>query len=176
MFILSPHLSTPVISEMRTLLILTMALTFALIAMADDTRSRRLRPMPEANPQQAATESGDTLRAPLCEEVTLAGYDKPLRASRETFLATNGLDVPITAIGIEIRYCDLEGRTLHERRVDCRAIIPAGGTRLISFRSWDANRSFFYCHGPSPRVSGVTPYDIVAKVTYVVSEPDLAND
>ncbi|MCM1521650.1 MAG: hypothetical protein NC039_03235 [Muribaculaceae bacterium] len=161
---------------MRALLILTMTLICALMATADDTRSRSLRPMPVASPEQAVTENGDTLRAPRCEAVTLAGYDKPLRASRETFLASNGLDVPITAIGIEIRYCDLDGRTLHERRVNCHAIIPAGGTRLISFRSWDANRSFFYCHGPSPRVSGVIPYDIVAKVVYVVSEPDLSND
>ncbi|MCM1162858.1 MAG: hypothetical protein NC339_01190 [Muribaculaceae bacterium] len=158
---------------MKTLLILLL-MAVGLTTHADDTRSRRLRPIP-ATTSTAATPL-DTIRGELCDSVRLAGYDKPLRSYSETFLVTNHLPAPISALGIDITYTDTSGRMLHQRTVECRAIIPPGTTRLVKFRSWDSNHTFFYTRGPRPRVSGVTPYDIKAQVAYIVAAKSLTNN
>ncbi|MDE5749345.1 MAG: hypothetical protein K2H87_01085, partial [Duncaniella sp.] len=97
------------------------------------------------------------------------GYDKPLRATRETLCATNLTHRPIATLLVEITYTDLSGRQLHTRRVTLDADIPPGETRLLSFPSWDVNHTFFYRCGPQPRTSGVTPYDVALRIIHIVT-------
>lgn len=144
-----------------------MLIALSVTASADDTRSRKLKPAPHP---AAAAAAPDTMRGPQLDSLRLSGYDKPLRATKETIIVTNNLPVTVTALGLEITYTDTEGRMIHERRVECRAIIPAGATRLVKFSSWDSNHTFFYAKGPRPRVPATTPYYIKARVIYAVTD------
>lgn len=106
---------------------------------------------------------GDTLRASdvdLSLSVTLAGYDKPLTASKETLHVVNlSTTDTITGLSFTIDYLDRRGRQLHSRRVDLRCDIPPAETRIVSFPTWDTQRSFYYALGPKPRRLS-TPYTI----------------
>lgn len=147
----------------------TLLLIAALAAphsMADDTRSRKLKPAPRHADASAA--ELDTLRGAELDSIKLRGYDKPLRATKETMLVSNNLTGTITALKLEITYNDLSGRMIHQRGVVCRAIIPPGATRLVKFTSWDSNHTFFYAKGPRPRTSATTPYEIKARVVYAI--------
>jgi hypothetical protein len=138
-------------------------------ASADDTMSRGLH-VSRAVQEARHAAPPDTLRGAVCDSVILSGYDKPLRASRETIFATSSLDAAVTVVGIRLRYKDMAGRVLHERTVCVRVFVAPGETRMLSIPTWDTNRSFFYHRGPRPRVSGVTPYDVEAAVVYCVTE------
>lgn len=147
-------------------ILLTLAISVS-SAMADNTIARGLRPIARENPSPDAVQRPDTIELSGTETVSLSGYDKPLQATRETFCATNNTSRHIAALILEITYTDLAGRQIHRRRATVPADIPPGETRLVSFRSWDVNHTFFYRLGPRPRKSGVTPYDVSARILKV---------
>lgn len=148
---------------MRVFVAILLTVLMSAAAMADNTLTQRLK----LKPQPARAVQADTLRGAELDSILLNGYDKPLRGSRETIFATNGLPDEITALGLQITYLDMTGRILHERTVTVRAIIPADATRMLRFPTWDVNRSFFYALGPEPRTSGVTPYTIRTRILWV---------
>ncbi len=153
---------------MRSAVIIVVLCLACLTSVADNTLSRRLRVRPAR--AEVAVSLPDTLRGAPCDSVLLSGYDKPLRASRETLFVTNRLDVPLTAVGIRLIYSDMSGRLLHRRTVCARVLLEPGETRMVSIPTWDTNRSFFYHRGARPRVSGVTPYGVDAAVDYCVTD------
>ncbi|MCC8037794.1 MAG: FxLYD domain-containing protein [Bacteroidales bacterium] len=95
-------------------------------------------------------------------DITLAGYDKPLRTRRETILASNHRADTIDSLFITIRYLDTDGRQLHERSVAIGQTIPSGETRQLQFPSWDVQQSYYY-HLSTPPRAGI-PYRIMARV------------
>lgn len=94
-------------------------------------------------------------------EVTLAGYDKPLRSRRESFFATNPDSVrTVCHLWLTATYYDLSGRMLHRRNVAVDCMLPPGQTRRLEIPSWDSQRSFYYYLSEPPvRASGV-PYKV----------------
>lgn len=152
----------------RLLLLLTLLMAAA-TSVADNTMGRKLRPIPRQAVSAAPAPLTDTIAAPAAGSVPLSGYDKPLRATRETFCATNHTEQTVVGLLIEISYNDLSGHQLHSRRVELNTEIPPGETRLLSFPSWDSNHTFFYRHGPQPRTSGVTPYDVTLRIIHIVT-------
>ncbi len=141
-------------------------------AAPDKTRRTGLRPSPDTtavHARAAATTPLDTLRGAVCDSILLSGYDKPLRGRRETVIAVNRLPLGVVAVGLTLRYTDTSGRTIHTASRCVRADIPAGGTRMLGWPSWDTNQSFFYARGPHPRTAGTTPYLVEITTDYIVT-------
>ena len=90
----------------------------------------------------------------------VAGYDKPLRSSRETLFVTNRSSRTLKGVELRIIYLDAKGRQLHEAVHWLPADIPPGETRRLSFKSWDLQRTFYYRLTGRPRTSDGTMYDV----------------
>lgn len=128
-------------------------------ALADRTTRRgTLRPDPDRV---------DALRAPAADtlgitgaDVTVSGYDKPLRSACEAMFLTNASQLDITGVELEIHYFDLQGRELHHRTVWVECDLPPQATRRVECRSWDRQHTFYYSKGPKPGVDRVTPYEV----------------
>lgn len=99
--------------------------------------------------------------------VVLAGYDKMLRSSRETFFLVNGSSRHITAISLTFTYYDMQGRMLHSRTSDIVCDIPAGETRQLSLKAWDTQQLFYFHGSPAPR-RAATPYSVAYNIRYIV--------
>ena len=103
---------------------------------------------------------GDSVTNNLDSIVRLSGYDKPISATRESMHVTNLSDtITIKRINLEIRYLDKSGRELHRRDVMLSHTIAPGRTELVTFPTWDIQRSFYYILSVKPRRQA-TPYDI----------------
>lgn len=109
----------------------------------------------------------DTLRA-VADSVAVVGYDKPMRASRETFFVVNRTGRRIDGVNVTFAYYDLTGRMLHSVTVDVKCDIPAGETRQLSVPTWDIQRLYYYRASPAPRRGG-TPYDVRHRVNYATA-------
>lgn len=159
----------------RPLIALCAALAAAAITgVADDTRTHgRLQGRhglltPSVRTGYAIPSApADTLRLPPRDSVSLSGYDKPLRATRETLLLTNSSSRPLGSVALTITYTDLQGRHLHTRTDTLAASVPPGQTRLVSLRSWDVQQSYWYHLGQQPRTLRVTPYAVSCTVDFI---------
>lgn len=145
---------------MKQLVFLVIALTATLTATPvkkQRTTRQRLRV------ENATT--CDSTRAIAAGEISLAGYDKPLRSRKETIFVSNALadSSSITALRLTITYRDSQGRQLHKTSRWIQADIPHSETRQLSFPSWDTQQSFYYRLSKKPRTTA-TPYDITATV------------
>jgi len=92
--------------------------------------------------------------------IDVAGYDKPLRSSRETLFVTNRSSRTLKGVELRIIYLDAKGRQLHEAVHWLPSDIPPGETRRLSFKSWDLQRTFYYRLTGRPRTSDGTMYDV----------------
>lgn len=152
---------------MRLLLPLLLMLAAALPCVAQ--RCNTLTPLARAREQKcitdrvgAAAEPFDTVDASALSPFPLqfAGYDKTLRANRETLFITNGSQTAAVAgVFFTIEYLDTQGRQLHRRRVQRHVDLPPGETRRIDIPSWDRQCSFYYRRSTRPRTSAI-PYDV----------------
>lgn len=132
------------------------------------TMTGRLRPAVE---DTLPTPADTTLTAALDSIVRLSGYDKPVTASRESMHLTNLSDsLTITGISFELRYLDKAGRELHRRDVTINNTIAPGRTELVTFPTWDIQRTFYYILSPRPRRQA-TPYDIALTLHTVTVTP-----
>lgn len=108
--------------------------------------------------------STDTL---LKDSIHFSGYDKPINATKESFLVINNSRHNIKKVGIRLTYLDLNDRMLHSRETEAECDVPSGETRLLSIPTWDRLHTFFYYSGPEPhRVA--TPYKIAITLLYIV--------
>ena len=96
--------------------------------------------------------------------VTLRGYNKRASDSRESFFITNNLDHRISAVRLLMRYTTLDGAMLHERTVTVPVTLKAGETQLVSVKTFDVQRLFYYYGGPKPRKSA-TPFKVAVRLT-----------
>lgn len=146
---------------MKTLLSLLFLLCCTIAAPAQRQRttiSGRLKPVDTTREFHAA--AVDTIRDSVRSYVILAGYDKPLNATKESIHVTNQSDtLTITAVTLRIVYLDRMGRQLHSREVTIEDIIKPGETQLLTFPSWDIQHAFYYINSPRPRRQA-TPYTI----------------
>lgn len=145
---------------MKKKLLLTAALSAAVLtAAAQRTTSRGLRPARIAE-EPCPGLAPDTLAlASDTAAVRFYGYEKTLRATRETIFVTNNTGREATEARFTIVYLDAAGREIHRRRVAKRAAIPPGKTVRLDIPSWDSQKTYYYSGGPRPRVSA-TPYTV----------------
>lgn len=143
----------------------------AVAVVAQNTTRRNLtKASVEANDNKIMV--CDTIVSPALHDVDINGYDKPLRSRRETFFATNNTQDRILSVAFTIKYYDMSGRQLHQQSRNVKADIPSKETRQISFKSWDAQQSFYYRHSTVPtRTDKATPYDISISVDTIFISP-----
>ncbi len=138
-------------------------------AQRANTISRNLKPL-KAQANAPATEPFDTIAAENFN-VGLSGYEKTLRATRETVFITNRSDSrEIGGIIFTVTYLDNAGRILHRRRVEAHPDIPAGETRRVDFPTWDRQMTFYYKGSPRPRVPSI-PYDVTIAADTLLLTP-----
>lgn len=157
----------------RVALLLLLASMAALFCAAQQTTRPNLHPQPSATADAVAANvaRADTLRgADAAALVTVTGYEKPLRSSKETVMITLATAAPeISAVVLDIEYRDMRGNPLHRRNVELPLEQKAGQTRMHVFRSWDVNRVFYYHVNKPPRTTGQgTPYKVTVSVVAAI--------
>lgn len=104
----------------------------------------------------------DTI-VPDSSDISIAGYDKPVNASKETFFVINRTSRTITSLTITLSYVDMRGRQLHQATHTVECDIPPHQTRMTAVPSWDRQRSFHYHLSGKPRKQS-TPYDVSCRI------------
>lgn len=151
---------------LRNAIFLTLlsACTLCVPAQRRNSLSPRLQAQKAASTESAA--GTDTL---ACSrgDLVFSGYDKPLRASRETLFITNHMSADVSRAVFHIEYFDLQGRQIHRRRCSVAVDLPAGETRCVDLPAWDRQGTYYFRGSRRPRVSGV-PYTVAVTPDSVV--------
>lgn len=136
------------------------AILISFIAKAQHTTRGRLK-------RPVRTECYDTIKvtADNCADslIRITGYEKPLQASRETVFLRNDSQSFLESIQLEITYKTIDGKELHKRTITLSAQIQPDERRMLTFKSWDINRLFYY-HLNVPNTSKqATPYTVTIR-------------
>ena len=102
--------------------------------------------------------------------VRFYGYEKTLRATRETVFVANGTGRDAAEVRFTIVYLDAAGREIHRRRVARRLELPAGRTARLDLPSWDTQKTYYFSGGPRPRVPA-TPYSVRVEADTLILLP-----
>lgn len=105
----------------------------------------------------------DTI-APTPGTVRITGFEKTIRARKESFLLTNNTADTLQSVCVDIEYRDTRGRQLHRRQVWVAASVPPGQTRRCDIPSWDRQQTYYYRIHPRPRRSDAVPFDVSISV------------
>ncbi len=118
----------------------------------------------------ATTIDCDTIAFPGPDSVEVAGFEKTLRATKESMIVTNNTSHEITAIGLDITYLDMKGRMLHRttRSIQLPEGLPPGESRMVSIPAFDRQGLFYYHLSPKPRrATQATPFRVAVTVSYI---------
>ncbi len=148
------------------IIVLIAILSVAVSATAQRRNSLSPRLHALAAASAAAPEGADTL-ACARGDLVFSGYDKPLRASRETLFITNHMSADVVRAVFHIEYFDLQGRQIHRRRCSVAVDLPAGETRCVDLPAWDRQGTYYFRGSRRPKVSGV-PYTVAVTPDSVV--------
>jgi len=96
--------------------------------------------------------------------VTLKGYSKRASDSKESFFITNNTSHRMSAVRLLLRYSTMNGEMLTQRQVTVPVSLKPGETKLVSIKSFDVQRLFYYYAGPQPRKSA-TPFRVAFRLT-----------
>jgi hypothetical protein len=143
---------------------LCLALLAALTISAQRTNRSRLRVdhVITAAADSAPTADCDTIIGnDAAANIHISGFDKTLRARRESFFVTNTSADTVSAISLTLTYLDTSGRMLHRVSRRITAEIPANETRQLTIPTWDSQQSFYYRLSAQPKKTSVaTPFDV----------------
>ena len=95
--------------------------------------------------------------------VTLKGYSKRASDSRESFFVTNNTNHRISHVRLLMRYMQMNGEMLHERIATVEVDLKPKETRLVSIKTFDVQRMFYYYAGPKPR-KNATPFKVAFRL------------
>ncbi len=96
--------------------------------------------------------------------VTLKGYSKRASDSKESFFITNNTQQRMSAVRLLLRYTTMNGEMLTQRSVTVPVNLKPGETKLVSIKSFDVQRLFYYYAGPQPRKQA-TPFQVAFRLT-----------
>lgn len=96
--------------------------------------------------------------------VTLKGYSKRASDSKESFFITNNTQHRMSAVRLLLRYTTMNGEMLTQRSVTVPVSLKPGETKLVSVKSFDVQRLFYYYAGPQPRKQA-TPFQVAFRLT-----------
>ena len=95
--------------------------------------------------------------------VTLKGYSKRASDSKESFFITNNTTHRMSAVRLLLRYTTMNGEMLTQRTVTVPVSLKPGETKLVSVKSFDVQRLFYYYAGPKPRKQA-TPFKVAFRL------------
>jgi hypothetical protein len=150
--------------------LLAILLIMATMAVAAQNLTRNVpRRSKAGHTRTVSTEmTYDTVAYPSTDSVVVSGFDKPLRAMKESMFITNNLARPIVDIIVDIEYLDMSGRQLHRATHTISEPIPSGETRMVKVPSFDTSSAFYYHLSPAPkRVAQATPFQVKVTITSV---------
>lgn len=142
--------------------LITVCLAGFLIGYAPSHGQNTTRPGLHREQAQAQSDTNIMLTRPAM--LTAAGYSKPQGSDVETVFMTNSDTCAVYGCYVSVTYTTMDGRMLHRRNVELPDYIPAGETRLISFRSWDPQHDFYFYLNESPRQDNKMPYRVAITV------------
>ena len=96
--------------------------------------------------------------------VTLKGYSKRASDSKESFFITNNTKHRMSAVRLLLRYTTMRGEMLTQRAVTVPVSLKPGESKLVSVKSFDVQRLFYYYAGPQPRKQA-TPFKVAFRLT-----------
>ena len=96
--------------------------------------------------------------------VTLKGYSKRASDSKESFFITNNTRQRMSAVRLLLRYTTMNGEMLTQRSVTVPVSLKPGETKLVSIKTFDVQRLFYYYAGPKPRKQA-TPFKVAFRLT-----------
>lgn len=149
--------------------VLTAFLLLCASAYAQDTTRPGLQ-----RPRQETEPATYMLRADSLK-ITATGYSKPQGSNVETLFLTNADTCTVSGCFISLTYTTADGRMLHRRSVCLPDRIPAGETRLVTFRSWDPQHDFYYYRNETPRQDNKMPYRVAFSIDSARVEAPSAN-
>ena len=96
--------------------------------------------------------------------VSLKGFSKRASESKESFFITNNTSHRMSAVRLLLRYTTMNGEMLTQRTVNVSVNLKPGETKLVSVKSFDVQRLFYYYAGPQPRKQA-TPFRVAYRLT-----------
>ena len=96
--------------------------------------------------------------------VTLKGFAKRASDTKESFFITNNTKHRMSAVRLLLRYTTMGGEMLTQRVVNVPVSLRPGETKLVSVKSFDVQRLFYYYAGPQPRKQA-TPFKVAFRLT-----------
>ncbi len=142
---------------------------FAVSVAVDAERTTRHRL--DVKPQNTTVKIVVDTIIPDSGKIVIAGFDKPLRSSRETFFVTNHYDRTVSSLTVTFAYYDMNNRQLHSSTNTITCYIPAGETRQLSVKSWDTQQSFYYCQSVKPKRNPATPFSVKHNILWLTLLP-----
>ncbi|MCI9054986.1 MAG: hypothetical protein HFJ87_07595 [Muribaculaceae bacterium] len=150
---------------MRKVLLILIAV-FSVAVSAQDYR--RTIPRPVRQKQVVEPERACDSTANWNDSLAVAGFEKPLRAVRESMFITNKSSVAVEGLELEITYLDMKGRMLHKVTRKITVDLPSGETRRVEVPAFDRQGLFYYKLSPVPaRATQATPFDVKVKICKV---------
>lgn len=148
---------------MKQLLLIALALIVACTASGRTRTTRQHLTTDAVVLDRIVNTTADTATQVDQNAVTLRGFNKRASDSKESFFVTNNLKHRISAIRLLMRYTTLDGSMLHERAVTAPVTLAPGETQLVSIKTFDVQRLFYYYGGPKPRKSA-TPFKVAVRL------------
>ena len=96
--------------------------------------------------------------------VTLKGFSKRASDSKESFFITNNTSHRISTVRLLLRYSTMDGQMLTQRAVAVPVSLKPGETKLVSIKTFDVQRLFYFYAGPKPR-KAATPFQVAFRLT-----------
>lgn len=110
----------------------------------------------------------DTVAGFSRNAITFKGFAKRASDRKETFFATNHTNQRIGHFTVLMRYSDMQGNVLHERKCVVACDLKPGATSLASVRSFDQQSQFYY-HQSSRRKNAVAFTVAMRLISYEVT-------
>lgn len=150
---------------MKRLIFLTLLMVIVVVAMGRTrTTQTQLKNNSQIVEQIPDASVPDSLLLELePNAVTLKGYSKKASDSRESFFVTNNTNHRISHVRLLMRYSQMNGEMLHERIATVEVDLKPRETRLVTVKTFDVQRLFYYYAGPKPRKSA-TPFKVAFRL------------
>ena len=142
------------------LIIIGLVLTISFVGSGQRTTRSKLRPTAFDQSKQSDADFDTVFIASDSANIVFSGYEKTLRATKESFFVNNRTDSLIDRLIIAITYKDMTGRELDRRTAEIDIILDPGTTRRIDIPAWDKQKVFYYYLSPAPRSGHATPYKV----------------
>lgn len=121
--------------------------------------------------RKLSPQTDSLLFSTVASQIRIFGFDKKASSAKESIFVSNDSPYAITGLTLDITYLSTEGKMFHQRTTKPPGVrIPPGGTRLIDFKSWDLQKSFYYCKSERPRNSA-TPFAVKIRILEIDITP-----